>query len=201
MTKNTPPALILFVRNPEKGKVKTRLARAVGEEQALKIYKALLQHTREVAAQVEARRLLFYSEAIQRQDAWPEDQFEKFLQRGDSLGARMHHAFEQALQLAPRAVIVGSDIAQIRPDIIEKAFTALNTHEYVIGPAIDGGYYLLGMNQPSPELFMGIEWSTPTVCEETLAIIEQKGATCAKVDTLSDIDYAEDWERYGWEIE
>ncbi|MCG8329373.1 MAG: TIGR04282 family arsenosugar biosynthesis glycosyltransferase [Chitinophagales bacterium] len=197
---NTEGALILFIRNPEKGKVKTRLAKSVGEEQALEIYKALLDQTRKVSLAVPVRRLLFYSEHINQQDDWASEDFEKFLQQGNDLGERMHHAFLKALRLAAKAVIVGSDIAQIKPEIIQNAFTALDDHDYVIGPALDGGYYLLGMKTPSPELFSGIEWSTSTVCEETIAIIHQNGKTCAKVASLSDIDYAEDWEQYGWKL-
>ena len=197
---NTEGALILFIRNPEKGKVKTRLAKSVGEEQALEIYKALLDQTRKVSLAVPVRRLLFYSEHISQQDDWASEDFEKFLQQGNDLGERMHHAFLKALRLAAKAVIVGSDIAQIKPEIIQDAFIALDDHDYVIGPALDGGYYLLGMKTPSPELFSGIEWSTSTVCEETIAIIHQHGKTCAKVASLSDIDYAEDWEQYGWKL-
>ena len=199
MTK-TEGALILFIRNPEKGKVKTRLAKSLGEEQALEIYKALLGHTRKISLAVPVRRLLFYSEHINYQDEWSSVDFEKYLQQGDDLGERMHRAFLKALRLASKAVIVGSDIAQIKPEIIQNAFAALDDHDYVIGPALDGGYYLLGMKTPSLELFSGIEWSTSTVCEETIAIIHQNGKTCAKVASLSDIDYAEDWKQYGWKL-
>ncbi|MCB9350976.1 MAG: TIGR04282 family arsenosugar biosynthesis glycosyltransferase [Lewinellaceae bacterium] len=194
-------ALILFIRNPEKGKVKTRLAQGVGDEQALRIYEALLEHTRRQALAVEARRLLFYSESINRNDEWREPGFEKYLQEGEGLGERMSHSFEIALRQARAALIVGSDIAQLSARIIEDAFRQLQTHDFVIGPAVDGGYYLLGMKAPTPTLFEGIEWSTPTVFVETVAIIEGMGKTYALAPELSDIDYAEDWERYGWGLE
>ena len=193
-------ALILFIRNPEKGKVKTRLAQSVGEEQALRIYKALLEHTRRQALAVEALRLLFYSGFINRNDFWSEADFEKYQQVGEGLGERMSHSFEVALQQAHSALIVGSDIAGLTSQIIEQAFQQLQTHDFVIGPAKDGGYYLLGMKVPCPTLFQGIEWSTPTVFTETAAIIEGMGKTYALAPELSDIDYAEDWERYGWEL-
>ncbi|MCB0614214.1 MAG: TIGR04282 family arsenosugar biosynthesis glycosyltransferase [Phaeodactylibacter sp.] len=194
-------ALILFIRNPEKGKVKTRLAQGVGDEQALRIYEALLEHTRRQALAVEARRLLFYSESINRNDEWREPDFEKYLQEGEGLGERMSHSFEIALRQARAALIVGSDIAQLSARIMEDAFRQLQTHDFVIGPAVDGGYYLLGMKAPTPTLFEGIEWSTPTVFVETVAIIEGMGKTYALAPELSDIDYAEDWERYGWALE
>ena len=192
--------LILFIRNPEKGKVKTRLAKGVGEEKALRIYQALLEHTRRQALAVEARRLLFYADYVNRGDAWKEADFEKHLQEGEDLGARMQHSFEVALRQARSALIVGSDIAQLSARIIEDAFRQLQTHDFVVGPAKDGGYYLLGMKAPTPTLFQGIEWSTTTVFAETIAIIEGMGKTCALAPELSDIDYAEDWERYGWRV-
>ncbi|MCB9041633.1 MAG: TIGR04282 family arsenosugar biosynthesis glycosyltransferase [Lewinellaceae bacterium] len=194
-------ALILFIRNPELGKVKTRLARGVGDEQALRIYEALLEHTRRQALVVDARRLLFYSESINRNDEWREPDFEKYLQEGEGLGERMSHSFEIALQQARSALIVGSDIAQLSARIMEDAFRQLQTHDFVIGPAVDGGYYLLGMKAATPTLFEGIEWSTPTVFVETVAIIDGMGKTYALAPELSDIDYAEDWERYGWGLE
>ena len=117
------------------------------------------------------------------------------------MGERMSHSFEIALQQARSALIVGSDIAQLSARIMEDAFRQLQTHDFVIGPAVDGGYYLLGMKAPTPTLFEGIEWSTPTVFAETVAIIEGMGKTYALAPELSDIDYAEDWERYGWGLE
>lgn len=192
--------LIIFIRNPEKGKVKTRLAKGVGEERALAIYKALLSKTRRVAQDIEAHRFLFYSEAVAHRDAWPSSDFDKRVQAGADLGARMEHAFEQALNEVERAVIVGSDIAQIEKSIIEKAFKILDNHDFVLGPALDGGYYLLGMKKPSPHLFQQMVWSTPDVATQTLKRIKDEGGSYGLVDTLSDIDYAEDWKKYGWEI-
>ena len=193
-------ALIIFIRNPELGKVKTRLARKLGDEKALQIYKALLQHTRQKVQEVDAGRLLFYSEKIASDDDWPAAQFEKYLQYEGNLGERMHYAFKQALQNHHHAIIVGSDIAQLKASIINKAFEILQHKDYVIGPAMDGGYYLLGMKKPSPELFLDMEWSTSEVFQHTIGRIEKHGRSWEAVDTLSDIDYAEDWERYGWEV-
>jgi uncharacterized protein len=161
----------------------------------------LLVHTRSVALAVDVRRLLFYSGQIAVQDGWPEADFHKFLQEGETLGDRMAHAFQIALQHARSAVIVGSDIAQLSAEIINQAFEELETNDFVIGPAIDGGYYLLGMKAWYPALFEGIPWSTPTVCADTIKAMENLGKSYALSPTLSDIDYAEDWEQYGWELE
>ena len=193
-------ALIIFVRNPEKGKVKTRLAKGVGEDKALAIYKALLTKTRTVAEGVDALRLLFYSVQIRTDDSWPNDAFEKRQQEGEDLGARMAHAFDTALQEAESAIIVGSDIAQISTPIIENAFNLLEQKDYVLGPSIDGGYYLLGMKQPSPFLFQNMEWSTDQVSRTTQDRILERNCSLGFAPTLSDIDYAEDWEKYGWEV-
>lgn len=200
MTKQAERALIIFIRNPEKGKVKTRLAQGVGEDRALQIYRALLQKTRDTVLEVDALRLLFYSEAVAEQDDWPAEHFDKRLQQGEDLGARMQHAFEVALSKAERALIVGSDIAQINSGIIERAFQQLEEADYTIGPALDGGYYLLGMKRPSAGLFHDMVWSTDEVCAETQRRIQAAGHRFATVDTLSDIDYAEDWARYGWAL-
>lgn len=172
----------------------------MGEEKALRIYKSLLEHTRRQALGVDTLRLLFYADFINRDDEWPEPEFRKYRQEGEGLGERMHHTFEVALQQARSALIVGSDIARLSTAIIEDAFRQLQTHDFVIGPAKDGGYYLLGMKEPTPTLFQGIEWSTPTVFAETVAIIEGMGKNYALAPELSDIDRAEDWERYGWEL-
>lgn len=200
MTRKAERALIIFVRNPEKGKVKTRLAKTLGEDQALAIYKALLAKTRAVAEGVDALRLLFYSVQVRDNDGWPDSKFEKRQQQGNDLGERMAHAFEVALQRAESAIIVGSDIAQIDTSIIEQGFAALSRHDYAIGPALDGGYYLLGMKRHSPELFRDMEWSTDQVAKITQERILEGGGTIGYAPTLSDIDYAEDWDKYGWEI-
>lgn len=173
----------------------------MGEEKALRIYKSLLEHTRRQALGVDALRLLFYADRINPDDEWMEPEFQKYVQEGEGLGERMNHSFEAALRQARSALIVGSDIAQLSTSIIEDAFHQLQTHDFVIGPAKDGGYYLLGMKAPTPTLFDDIEWSTPTVFAETVAIMERMGKTYALTPELSDIDFAEDWERYGWEVE
>ncbi|TXB62804.1 TIGR04282 family arsenosugar biosynthesis glycosyltransferase [Phaeodactylibacter luteus] len=201
MNKPADKALIIFIRNPEKGKVKTRLAQGLGEDRALRIYKALLTKTRDTALAVDAQRFLFYSQAIAQNDGWPEQEFDKRLQSEDpDLGVRMHDSFCTALAKAEKAVIVGSDIAQIEPQILEEAFAKLAHHDYVIGPALDGGYYLLGMKTPSPELFTGMAWSTEKVFQDTVGRIRQLNRTYDTVPALSDIDFAEDWEKHGWDI-
>ena len=191
--------LLIFIKNPVKGKVKTRIAQTAGEERALQIYLELLRHTREVALLTTARRLLFYSDFIDENDAWSSSDFQKMVQHGSDLGERMNNAFRLGLvQPDDRSVIIGSDCAALSHEIIATAFAQLENHPFVIGPATDGGYYLLGMRQHTPELFRDIAWSTEAVMPATLQRIKYLGATYYMLPELSDVDFESDWEREGW---
>ena len=152
-------ALIIFIKNPEKGKVKTRLAKTVGDDKALQIYLALMEHTRAIALSVEAQRYLFYSQSIGEQDDWSDQQFIKKIQASGDLGQRMEQAFSKALAENEKVLIIGSDCASLIATIVEQAFVALDDHDYVLGPAMDGGYYLLGMKKPSAFLFDQMPWN------------------------------------------
>jgi len=191
--------VLIFIKNPELGKVKTRLAATVGDEKALQIYLALLQHTRGIAQSLPVQRLLFYSNFIEEADAWPAEEFEKRVQAPGHLGVRMAQAFQQAFKdAADRVVIIGSDCASLTKEVVLAAFDLLHNHDFVVGPALDGGYYLLGMRSFHPEVFEGIAWSTEEVFPTTIERIKGLGKTYALLPTLSDIDYEEDWEKYGW---
>ena len=136
-------ALIIFTRNPELGKCKTRLAKTIGDESALNVYIHLLKHTQKEAIKVDADRFVFYSEEICEHDLWDSKHFYKKLQQGDDLGQRMQNAFKQLFELGyAKVCIVGSDLLELQHDIVENAFKELETNEVVLGPAMDGGYYL-----------------------------------------------------------
>ncbi len=187
--------LLIFTRNPELGKVKSRLAKGVGKENALTIYKKLLQHTREVVTQVDCDRWVGYSVSIRDNDMWATRDFKKFKQEGDDLGDRMKHAFKAAFAAGhKKVIIVGSDLYDLRARHIEEAFAALDTQETVIGPAKDGGYYLLGMKSLIPEVFSNKEWGTETVYETTLANLNKE--KLHTLEELNDIDFAEDLKPY-----
>lgn len=187
--------LMLFVRNPELGKVKTRLAASVGPETALDIYLHLLQHTRSVTQALPLDKVVYYSERVEQQDMWPNSQYQKKLQPGGELGEKMMAAFEAAFAEGyTSVVIIGSDCLQLTSEIINKAFEELKTHEVVIGPALDGGYYLLGMKHLHPELFRDKRWSTEHVFPDTLYDIERLHLSHALLPSLSDIDSLEDLE-------
>lgn len=193
-------ALIIFIKNPEIGKVKTRLAKTVGNEKALAIYKALMEHTRKIAEALPVNRRLFYSQFINDSDNWSKKKFQKELQIEADLGIKMATAFHNVFKTNEKVVIIGSDCASLTPEIVQTAFDQLDNHSFVIGPAMDGGYYLLGMNKFSPEVFNDIAWSTETVCSTTIERIESLDKTYFLLPELSDIDYEEDWIKYGWTL-
>jgi len=185
--------LMIFIKNPVAGEVKTRLGASIGSTNALQVYKKLLSHTREIAVQVKCDREIWYSSMIDRRDSWNSDLFEKKLQQGRNLGVRMSGAFQQAFEAGyEKAVIIGSDCPELEPQHIEDAFDALRSQDAVIGPSEDGGYYLLGMKKYTPEIFSDIEWSTSSVFEETKRHFEQLGLTCKTLEVLNDIDTIED---------
>ncbi len=190
-----------MIKNAEKGKVKTRLAETVGDEKALQIYHALLQHTRQVAQSTPTNRLLFYSQFIELEDDWSERDFQKYVQQGTDLGERIEHAFTKAFATHNKVVIIGSDCASLTPAIVASAFEQLDHSPFVVGPALDGGYYLLGMTQFTPSLFQNMPWSTAAVLPTTLQRIEALNASYTLLPTLSDIDFEEDWEQFGWNLE
>ena len=193
------PAIIIFIKNPELGKAKTRLAATVGDERALAIYKELLRHTRETVLQIRnCEKYLFYSSFINEQDDWPNDFFHKKLQPKGDLGTRITTAFEDVFETNQPVLIVGSDCASLTSEILAEAINALKENDFVIGPAEDGGYYLIGMNEFSPLVFEDIAWSTEQVLPQTIDKVHELGMTFGLLPTLSDIDYEEDWEKWGW---
>lgn len=201
-TENTvaQPVLIIFIKNPIAGKTKTRLAKTLGNEEALRIYGLLLQHTRKQSQALEAKRMLYYSEFINEEDDWSDTSFDKYIQWGKSLGERMANAFDQAFSLGQKAIIIGSDCAELSTKILQDALDALDKHDFVIGPAIDGGYYLIGMSSYQPEVFENIEWSTDAVLSSTLKRINDLGASHFLLPSLSDVDTEEDWNAVGSKI-
>ncbi|MEO6758128.1 MAG: DUF2064 domain-containing protein, partial [Saprospiraceae bacterium] len=124
--------LLIFIRNPAPGQVKTRLARTVGNPAALRIYRILLDKTRAAASAVEAERWLLYSDFADSQDQWPEPDFRKMVQQAGDLGERMAQAFQSAFAAgAHRVVVIGSDCPDLDGAILEQAFTALDTADCV----------------------------------------------------------------------
>ncbi len=192
--------LFIFIKNPILGQVKTRLASSIGHEEALRIYKALLFHTMKTSKSVEAHKIVYYSHFLDDNDIFDSSHFEKKIQTGNDLGERMSSAFAHTFTKKEKMLIIGSDCAQITSKIIEDAFEILEKNDVVIGPTFDGGYYLLGMNQYYPQLFENIQWSTSSVFKQTIQHCETLKISYSLLPTLSDIDYIDDWKKYGWEI-
>ncbi|HYG37494.1 MAG TPA: TIGR04282 family arsenosugar biosynthesis glycosyltransferase [Cytophagales bacterium] len=185
--------LLIFIKNPVLGKVKTRLAKTVGKEKALKIYNLLLDHTLKLTHSLPLTKYLFYDTHIQRNDMWSDLHYQKFLQEGEDLGQRMYKAFLKGFNDAYSSiVIIGSDCRELHYDILANAFEALKTSDVVIGPAKDGGYYLLGMKQLIPSLFKNKSWSSPQVFNETMTDINLLNLRCHLLPVLSDIDTEDD---------
>ena len=193
---NTQKALLIFTRNPELGKVKTRLATTIGDAAALKVYQKLLEHTVDITQPLKVDKFVFYSEQIQENDHWDTTIYFKELQKGANLGERMYHAFESLFKKGYRQiVIVGSDIFELTTKNIQEAFTGLDTANFVVGPALDGGYYLLGMNTLNKTLFEHKKWGTSTVLKATLKnLAHEKVALLA---TKNDIDTYDDLKKSG----
>ncbi len=192
--------LIVFIKNIQPGKIKTRLAATVGNDMAVKIYRALLERTQQEALNVNCDRCVFYSSFIEINGRWKDNLFIKKTQRGEDLGERMSNAFIDTMPPYHKVILIGGDIANISAKIIQEGFKKLNTHDLVLGPTHDGGYYLIGMKTPTPHIFENIEWSTNTVAKKTIENINELNKTYFLLPTLSDIDYEEDWIKYGWEI-
>jgi hypothetical protein len=183
--------LLIFTRNPELGKGKRRLAATVGDESALNIYQFLLNHTVKITSNLYAEKLVYYSEEIWENDIWDNKRFGKKLQIGIDLGARMANAFQEGFQNEfQKIIVIGSDMFDLSQEDIEHAFKALEKNDFVIGPAEDGGYYLLGMKNYMSELFKNKKWGTETVLKETLT--DLKDRKTALLETRNDVDYYED---------
>lgn len=186
-------AIIIFVRQPVLGKVKTRLAATIGNEKALKVYRFLLQHTFSLIKDAPVPVYVFYDEKITTIDLWNAKHIIKKQQRGADLGEKMANAFRQVIQEGNQeVVIIGSDCYELTTHLIEEALQSLKEKEVVIGPAKDGGYYLLGMRAPFKDLFQDINWSTETVLDKTMELIKQKNHSIHLLPVLRDVDTADD---------
>lgn len=190
MNKN---ALIVFVRKPERGKVKTRLAATIGEDAALYVYQKLLTHTASVVKETGVNAFVFYAGEIAEDDVWNEMASRKRQQSETDLGHRMQTAFETVFaEGCSQVVIIGSDCPQLTANHVQAAFDQLQKHDVVIGPAADGGYYLLGMKRVHAALFQNIAWSTPLVYAQTTAVLQTNRLTFFSLPSLTDVDEEKD---------
>ena len=182
-------ALVIFVRNPVLGQVKTRLAKGIGNERALAIYLQLLQHTLEITRDLSFRKFIYYADEVSDYDLWSVPGYTKRKQNGNDLGERMLNSFKELFdQGFTQIIIIGSDCLQIQTEHLQEAVVLLESSAAVIGPASDGGYYLLGLTKLYPDLFVNKPWSTDQVFAKTIDDFNNQGISFALLEELSDID-------------
>ncbi len=192
---NQKNLIITFTRNPELGKVKTRLAKTIDNPSALAIYKKLLEHTESILRPLTCDKAVYYSVKIRENDVWDNSIYQKHQQHGNDLGERMANAFKYGFENDyKKIIIVGSDLYDLKLEHINQAFEALEDNDVVLGPAEDGGYYLLGMKELHAKLFQNKNWGTSSVLKETLDNLEQENVFL--LETLNDIDVYSDIEKY-----
>ena len=190
-------AVIIFTRYPENGKVKTRLAQSIGDESACKIHKILAERVFNECLMLDKNDFslfVFYPKEnnVEQVRDWIDERFSLFAQIGETLGEKMSNAFKKIFELGFESVIIiGTDIPDISKTLLSKAFLELENKDIVIGPSNDGGYYLIGMNKYSPELFNNIEWSTNLVFEKTINKIVQNNFNHKILEELIDLDLKE----------
>ena len=183
--------IIVFVKNPRLGSVKTRLAKSIGDNNALKIYLDLITHTHKVLVRLNYNCAVYYSDQIENNDLWCESNFIKYQQTGQTLGERMYDAFKNSFRKGyERVIIIGSDLPDLSTNLLQNAFKKLSENDYIIGPSKDGGYYLLGMKQFNEYLFKNKKWSTDSVLKDTIKDIEHDNI--GFLPALNDIDTFED---------
>ena len=191
LEENKERLLLIFTRNPKLGKCKTRLAATIGDQAALDIYMILLRHTAEITKDLNCSKEVHYTEEPETNDLWDKLTYTKRLQSGEDLGERMYNAFKSGFQKGyKKIIIIGSDIYDLNSETIEEAFAELENSDFVIGPAADGGYYLLGMKSISKEIFMNKKWGTNSVLKDTLNNLRDKKVKLLQIK--NDIDIYED---------
>jgi hypothetical protein len=186
---------IVFVKAPRRGFVKTRIAAALGDDAALACYETLVRRVLGNLASL-ARVELRYTpdDAVGEVRAWRREGWTLASQGAGELGARLERAFgDHFAGGARRVVILGSDCPEADAADVRDAWRALCDHDLVLGPAVDGGYWLIGLTRPQPALFADIPWSTARVGRITLERARELGLRTARLRWLADVDTAQDW--------
>lgn len=200
MTENN--AVITFIKSPEKGRVKTRLAKGVGEKTALDLYQCFVTDVLDmVRSTAWTLRVYFHPEkSCRRIRSWLGTDLDLFAQTGTTLGDKMKNALAETFAAGyERAVLIGSDLPDLPSDIIDTAFNALNSTDAVIGPSPDGGYYLIGFTAKGfvPRIFNDILWGSNRVFDLTLNNFSDHGVSPFCLPVWQDIDTKEDLQALG----
>ena len=190
-----PNVLLYFVKYPTPGKVKTRLAKTVGDQEAAKLYSELAEKNLKVIASLHQRNIcdlvIVFDPPVKKEDfkRWFSVSCEYLPQCEGDLSERLMHAFGEAFQRGGRRVMaLGSDTLGLTTDIIQQGFEALQSNDVVVGPAEDGGYYLIGSASFQPKLFEGIAWSTSGVLAQTYKTINNLRLSYQTLRQLEDLD-------------
>ncbi len=203
MTPQYPPAkdrknaLIVFAKQPVKGKVKTRIADEVGAVRALEIYRNLLLRLQRVLEESkDFADLYIYADRHPVFDRGTTSHRHR-IQLGNNLGEKMNRAMGEILDSGyEKVVLIGSDCPYLQPETLKDAFASLEETDIVLGPSVDGGYYLIGMKQHCPTLFEDIQWSSPEVFQCTLRKGSEAALSIGILRSMEDIDTFESWERF-----
>lgn len=186
------PALIIFQKKPELGKVKTRLAATIGQAKAMEAYQLLLQHTHKQVSLVQCDVFVYFEKEIDP-DFIRDRRYAAALQSRGDLGHKMKTALKEVfVQRYQKAIIIGSDCRDLDHEVLEEAIDQLSANDLVIGPAKDGGYYLIAMKELHDTLFENIPWSTAEVFIKTFTEANRLGLKTSLLPELSDVDVYED---------
>ncbi len=190
--------LIIFVKAPRAGVVKTRLAQGIGPEAAAAAYRALVETLLQNLTTLSEVELRFTpDDAAGEIESWRRASWRVRPQGHGDLGERLIASFDDAFaDGAQRVVVIGSDCPRVTAQDVTDAGESLRRHDVVLGPATDGGYWLVGLRSPQPALFHNIQWSTDTVLHETQAQIHAANLSVNLLHTLSDVDTEKDWLEY-----
>ena len=193
--------ILIFTRNPELGKVKTRLATTIGDQSALEIYEILLNHTQKIINPINVTKTVMYSDEVIIDDIWDNSKYDKKVQFGQDLGAKMKNAVAGAFENDyKKVVVIGSDLYDLQESDITTAFEKLNKFDVVLGPASDGGYYLLGLKFIPDNLFFNKKWGTSSVLKDTLIDLENFDIYLLDIkndiDTFNDIKDIKEFQKF-----
>lgn len=192
--------LMIFMKLPVQGAVKTRLAKTIGAETAARLYRCFVSDTLAAVRRTGYPMLVFFypPEARGALAAWLGEGLTCLPQRGGDLGERMLAAFHEAFRCCSRAVLIGTDCPDLPDEIIHEAFACLKTHDAVLGPARDGGYYLIGFSPSGlrAEIFEGIAWGGAGVFHATMAVMLSRGLSVHVLPLWRDVDEYDDLESF-----
>ena len=189
--------LVFFLRFPEEGKVKTRLAESIGNKHATELYRCFIEDMAETIKNIDTEIIINFTPKEKEEEMRQliGCNFLLLPQIGYDLGRKMMNAFYDAFKMGyEKVILIGSDIPDIDEEIIETAFEKLNSHNVILGPCFDGGYYLIGFDRDSfhYDIFDEIKWGSDSVLQHTIEIIKEDGLEVVLLPELNDIDDFED---------